>query len=66
MVTPAARREAVAHLKQSYEMSERHARLYDLCKAMTRWVSVLDTCPCPDGDGDRDGGSSLRGACDDA
>ena len=25
MVTPAARREAVAHLKQSYEMSERRA-----------------------------------------
>ena len=43
MVTPAARREAVAHLEQGYEMSERRAcRIIDADRKSVRYRSTRD------------------------
>jgi putative transposase len=41
MVTPAAEREAVAHLRAEHEMSERRAcRLLDCCRMTVRYASI--------------------------
>jgi putative transposase len=41
MVTPAAQREAVAHLKTEHEMSERRAcNLLQCCRMTMRYASV--------------------------
>jgi hypothetical protein len=64
MVTPAVKREAVAHLKTEHEMSERRACRVIGCQRMTVRYRARMIRPCANGCGrwhDNAGGSATGG-----